>query len=118
VLKRAAILLLTAGTAWSQAPEDSLSPEQLQRIERLVAALGARDAFDRLEAQRQLAAYGWRVVPVLRGFDPEEPEVRMRIAGVLQVNWWRSMGNGSGTRIGPGKAPSFTRSSGTTWPWP
>lgn len=89
--KSALILLLAATAAWSQAPgrgtavEDGLSADQIKRIERLVERLTAWDPFARLDAQRQLAAFGRRAVPVLHAFDPEEPEARERINEVLRL---------------------------------
>jgi len=95
VRKRALILLLAASAAWSQAAgrgdavedgvEDGLGAAEIKRIEHLVERLAAWDAFARLDAQRQLAAFGRRAIPVLRAFDPEEPEARMRLNEVLRL---------------------------------
>jgi len=91
VIRVAAILLLAAAAALAQSRDsretsgEGLTAGDVKDIERLVGRLTAYSAFDRLDAQRQLAAYGRRVVPVLRSFDPEEPEARVRIDAVLRL---------------------------------
>jgi len=89
---RAALLnlLLAVATALAQSPsEESLSPEEIGRIEELVKELGAPSALDRLDAQRELVKFGRRVVPLLRAIDPDEPEARVRKSAVL--GWFETV---------------------------
>jgi len=82
------LLLLAATAAHAQVvggEGESLSAADLARIDWLVGKLSARDSFLRTAAQRELARYGRRVAPVLRGYDPEQPETRARIDGVLRL---------------------------------
>jgi len=91
VRKRAIVLLIVATAAWAQQhqspglEEEGLTAKELRRVQLLVDRLQSDDAFERLDAQRDLAAFGRRVVPVLRAYDPDEPETRIRINGVLEL---------------------------------
>jgi len=61
------------------------SPEMLQRIQSLIARLGAESHKDRDAATRALVALGPKILPLLREHRASrDPEVRQRIGEILQ----------------------------------